>query len=229
MQAAINTGLISFGDWTLRVRESRSENPRLLVLIHGWTGDENSMWVFARGLSPDYWIIAPRAPHPAQSSGFSWRPYQAETVGRPSLEAMKPAAEALIRLIDEYSASVKLDARQFDLMGFSQGAAMVNLVGMLYPYKVRKMGVLAGFVPSGLEELVLQKPLSGKNIFVAHGTQDQMVPIHRARASIDLLEQAGAQVTYCEDEVGHKLSANCLRALENYLSSPLGEGGEGQD
>jgi predicted esterase len=44
-----------------------------------------------------------------------------------------------------------------------------------------------------------------------------MVTIDRARASIELLEQAGAQVTYCEDEVGHKLSANCLRALENYL------------
>ena len=77
------------------------------------------------------------------------------------------------------------------------------------------MGVLAGFVPSGLDELVLKKPLAGKNVFVAHGTQDQQVPIDRARASIELLEQAGAQVTYCEDEVGHKLSANCLRALED--------------
>jgi len=196
---------------------AQSAEPRLLVLIHGWTGDENSMWVFTRGLSPDYWMIAPRAPHPAESSGFSWRPPQPLTHGRPSLEMLLPAAEALINLIDEYSASVKLDALQFDLMGFSQGAAMVNLVGMLYPHRVRKMGVLAGFVPSGLEELAAKKPLAGKNIFVAHGTQDRMVPIDRARASIELLEQAGAQVTYCEDEVGHKLSANCLRALENYL------------
>jgi predicted esterase len=79
------------------------------------------------------------------------------------------------------------------------------------------MGVLAGFVPSGIDELVSQKPLAGKNIFVAHGTEDQMIPIDRARASIKVLEKAGAQVMYCEDKVGHKLSANCLRALENYL------------
>lgn len=222
MQAAINTELILFNNWTLRVRASRSKNPRLLVLIHGWTGDENSMWVFTRGLSPDYWMIAPRAPHAlrAESSGFSWRPPHPLTFGWSSLEMFLPAAEALIRLVDEYSASVKLDALQFDLMGFSQGAAMVNLMGMLYPHRVRKMGVLAGFVPSGLEELILQKPLAGKNIFVAHGTQDQMVPIDRARASMELLEQAGARVTYCEDDVGHKLSVNCLRALEDYLSSP---------
>ena len=217
MQTATDTELISFGDWTLRVRASQSPNPRLLVLLHGWTGDENSMWIFTRGLSPDYWMMAPRAPHAADPSGFSWRPLQLSTFGWPSLETLLPAAEGLIKLIDEYSASVKLDALQFDLMGFSQGAAMTNLMGMLYPHRIRKMGVLAGFVPAGLEQLIQQKPLAGKKIFVAHGTQDQMIPIDRARASMELLEQAGAQITYCEDEVGHKLSANCLRALETYL------------
>ncbi|MBI5351590.1 MAG: hypothetical protein HZB50_03020 [Chloroflexi bacterium] len=217
MPVATNTELITFGEWTLRVRSSQSVNPRLLVLIHGWTGDENSMWVFARGLSPDYWIIAPRAPYPANPSGFSWRPHQSETYGRPSLEALRPSADGLMRLIDEYSASVKVDALQFDLAGFSQGAAMVNLVGMLYPHRVRKMGVLAGFVPSGLEDLMAQRPLAGKHVFVAHGTQDEMVPVDRARASINLLEQAGSHVTYCEDEVGHKVSRACMSALENYL------------
>ena len=217
MQTATDTELISFGDWTLRVRPSPSSNPRLLVMLHGWQGDENSMWIFTRRLSPDYWMMAPRAPHAAGPSGFSWRPLHASTFGMPSLEMFLPAADGLIKLIDEYSASVKLDALQFDLIGFSQGAAMTNLMGMLYPHRIRKMGVLAGFVPAGLEQLIQQKPLAEKKIFVAHGTQDQMIPIDRARASMVLLEQAGAQITYCEDEVGHKLSASCLRALETYL------------
>jgi len=33
-----------------------------------------------------------------------------------------------------------------------------------------------------------------------------------------MLERAGASVAYCEDEVGHKLSANCLHALENFFA-----------
>ena len=217
MQTATDAALISFGDWTLRVRPSQSPNPRLLVMLHGWQGDENSMWIFTRRLSSDYWMMAPRAPHATDPSGFSWRPLHASTFGMPSLETFLPAADGLIKLIDEYSASVKLDALQFDLIGFSQGAAMTNLMGMLYPHRIRKMGVLAGFVPAGLEQLIQQKPLAGKKIFVAHGTQDQMIPIDRARASMVLLEQAGAQIAYCEDEVGHKLSASCLRALETYL------------
>ncbi len=219
MQTATNTDLVTFNDWTLRVRASDSEHPRLLVLLHGWTGDENSMWVFTRKLPSLFWMIAPRAPHSAEPQGFSWRPPQPQTFGRPSFETLFPAAEALICLIDEYSASVKIDASRFDVMGFSQGAAMVNVLGLTHPERVRKMGVLAGFVPSGLDEYIAKKPLAGKDVFVAHGTQDEMVPIDRARASIGLLEEAGATITYCEDEVGHKLSANCLRALEGYLEN----------
>ncbi len=220
MQAATNTELITFGNWTLRVRASDSPNPRLLLMLHGWTGDENSMWIFTRALPSNYWIVAPRAPHPADPSGFSWRKNDPTLFGRPSFETLQPAAEALIQLVDDYSASVKLDAAQFDVMGFSQGAALTNIVGMRYPQRVRKMGVLAGFVPSGMENIISQKPLEGKNIFVAHGTQDKLIPIDRARASIALMESAGARITYCEDEVGHKLSANCLRALEVYLREP---------
>jgi phospholipase/carboxylesterase len=217
MPAVSDTELISFDNWTLRVRPSKTPK-RLLVLIHGWTGDENSMWVFTRGLSSDYWMVAPRAPHIGELGGFSWRPPQPGTHGRPSFEMLRPAAEALIHLIDGYSSSVGVDAQEFDLMGFSQGAALVNVVGMLYPGRVRRMCVLAGFVPSGMEELIAKRPLKDKPVFVAHGTQDEMVPIDRARASIELLEQAGAKVTYCKDEVGHKLSATCLRALETFLS-----------
>src|SRR5689334_17823712 len=209
---------IEFNGWTLRTQPSHSGTPRLLVLIHGWTGDENSMWVFTRRLSPNYWMIAPRAPYKTDPSGFSWRPAEAGTFGRPSLDILKPSAERLIQLIDEYAASVKLDAEQFDVIGFSQGGAVVSALGALYPNRVRKMVVLSGFVPYEMETIVGSRPLAGKNIFVAHGARDQTVTIDRARSSMQLLEQAGATITYCEDDVAHKLSSNCLRALEAYLA-----------
>jgi phospholipase/carboxylesterase len=223
-----NTSLISFKDWTLRVRESthrfdapsgrqREPSSRLLLLIHGLTGDENSMWVFARDLPDRYWLVAPRAPHVATQGGYSWRAPEFESLDRFSLDQLRAAAEGLIRLVDEYAASAGLEASVFDVMGFSQGAAMSSLLAFVYPERIRKVGILAGFVPGGLEELVAQRPLEGKSFFVVHGTKDQMVTIERARASIEILEQAGAQVTYCEDEVGHKVSLTCLRALKKFF------------
>ena len=216
-----NTSLITFKSWTLRVRESTAPSPRLMLLIHGLTGDENSMWVFARNLSSEYWMVAPRAPHASQmeQGGYSWRTPDSETEDRPRLEQLRDSADALLRLVDEYAASVRLQAEDFDVMGFSQGAAMSSTLAFLYPKRIRKVGILAGFVPGGLEELVTQRPVEGKSFFVAHGTKDETVTIERARASIETLEQAGAQVTYCEDEVGHKVSVNCLRALKDFFAA----------
>jgi phospholipase/carboxylesterase len=215
-----NAALITFKDWTLRVRESTHPAPRLMLLIHGLTGDENSMWVFAHNLPAEYWMIAPRAPHPSQmqQGGYSWRPADSEPEDRPRLEQLRDSAEALIHLVDNYAASVGLDASAFDVMGFSQGAAMSSLLAFLFPQRIRKVGILAGFVPGGLEELVTHRPLEGKSFFVTHGTKDETVSIQRARESIEILERAGAQVTYCDDEVGHKVSASCLRALKEFFA-----------
>jgi len=223
VRIATDTELVTFNNWTLRFKPSSTlsevegQNKRLLLLIHGWTGDENSMWIFTKGLPPDYWMVAPRAPYSVQPSGYSWRPPQPDIFGRPSLKALKPAADELISFVDAYSSTVRVDAEQFDVMGFSQGAAMSNVLALLYPHRIRKVGILSGFVPSGLEEALAARPLEGKPFFVSHGTRDELVPIERAQASIEALKQAGAQVTYCEDEVGHKVGANCSRALKEFF------------
>ena len=112
MQIAPDTELIEFENWTLRVRKtthhvsSPQGAPRLLLLIHGWTGDENSMWVFTRDLPAHYWMSAPRAPHAGHPAGYSWRPRQTDDTGHPSYDMFIPAAEALIKLVDAYQAAV---------------------------------------------------------------------------------------------------------------------------
>lgn len=204
------------------MRESIHPAPRLLLLIHGLTGDENVMWVFARDIPPHYWMVAPRAPHPSgmEQGGYSWRLLPPDAPEQPSLADFQSAAEELIRLVDAYATSVGLDASTFDVMGFSQGAAMCNLLAFLYPQRVAKVGILAGFVPHGLDGLVAQRVLEGKPFFVTHGTKDESVTIDRARAAVETLEQAGANVTYCEDNVGHKVSVTCLRAMKTFFASP---------
>ncbi|MCL4528250.1 MAG: alpha/beta fold hydrolase [Chloroflexi bacterium] len=226
MRIQSDTDLITFQDWTLRVRPAAAGVPRLMLLIHGWTGDENSMWVFARSLPRDFWMIAPRAPYATERGGYSWRPPRAENVRRtpndsrgwPGFDDFRHAADSLIRLVDAYAAQNGMDVKQFDVMGFSQGAALTNTIALLYPERIRRAGVLAGFIPAGAESVIEKRPLNGKPIFVAHGTLDEMVSIEYARQSVEMLERAGASVTFCEDEVGHKVSANCMRGLEQFFA-----------
>lgn len=200
----------------MRVRHALREPARIMLLLHGWTGDETSMWVFTQKLPDEMWITAPRAPHPADNRGYSWRIMQPGTWGVPSLSDFKPAAKSLIQLMDEISPKINVDVTQFDVIGFSQGGALTNTLALLYPKRIRKAAVLAGFMPTGVDELLNKRVLSGKEFFIAHGSQDDLVPIKRAQQSIELLKKSGAKVTFCEAEVGHKVSADCLNGLEAF-------------
>ena len=212
-----DTELITFNGWTLRVRRALKQPARFVLLLHGWTGDENSMWVFVRNFPEEYWVVAPRGPYVTQPNGYSWRELHAGLRNWPSLEDLRPSADSLIPLMEDYAAHNQMDLHPFDVIGFSQGAALTNAIALLHPGRVRRLGVLSGFLPAGSESLMEGQPLKGKPFFVAHGTLDEMIDIEYARQSVALLERAGAQVTYCEDEIGHKLSANGLRALEVFF------------
>ena len=96
-----NTHQMTYNGWVMRVRHAAQEPARFLLLLHGWTGDENSMWVFASKAPEDVWIAAPRAPHAAEQGGYSWRTLHPGTWGLPTLNDLKPAADSLIRLVDE--------------------------------------------------------------------------------------------------------------------------------
>ncbi|HEY5983171.1 MAG TPA: alpha/beta fold hydrolase [Anaerolineales bacterium] len=218
MNIESETTLAEFHGWTLRQRESEGSSARLLLLLHGWTGDENSMWVFARDLPRHYWIFAPRAPHPTRPSGYSWRLSSPDLGDRPSLDDLRSSGTDLISLVDAYRLEQQIADDTFDLMGFSQGAALACVVALLFPQRIGKLGVLAGFVPKGAEALVAHRPLEGKAVFLAHGTQDKMVGIEDAERAAQLLETAGAFVTPCFDDVGHKLSARCLRGLHSFFT-----------
>jgi phospholipase/carboxylesterase len=213
---------MTYNGWTMRVRHATQEPARFLLLLHGWTGDENSMWVFVRKFPADMWIAAPRGPYASKAGGYTWRALhsvQESDWGLPTISDLRPAADNLIRMVDEVSTSIGVDASQFDVAGFSQGGALTNVLALLHPQRIRKAAVLAGFMPGGVDDLLARHVLAGKQFFVAHGTQDSLIPVERARQSIELLEQAGAQVTFCEAEVGHKVSADCLRGLETFFKT----------
>ena len=217
MRTASETTLLNYNNWTVRFRRGSQSAPRLLLLLHGWTGDENSMWVLVRNFPEDLWILAPRAPYAAEEGGYSWREPRPGTRGWPTLDDLQPAADAVMQLVDEFTLSNSIIAPTFNVIGFSQGAALTNLLLLRHPQRIYRAGVLAGFMPDGTDQLIQTQPLKGKSVFVAHGTQDQMVSIERAQQQISLLENAGAQVSFCEAEVGHKVSADCLRGLQSFF------------
>ena len=221
MQIETNTTLLDQFGWTFRVSPSLDDPSRVLLLLHGWTGDENSMWTFTQNLSSSYSIIAPRAPYsaPPDKGGYSWRELKPGTWGSPTLEELSLAADALVSLVDDWSASLSLASPTFDMVGFSQGGALAATLVSLHPARVGKVAVLSGFVPSGVERLLHPGLLEDIRFFWSHGTKDELISIERGRASIEFLENAGAEVQFCQAEIGHRVSKECWRSLATFLKN----------
>jgi len=211
--------LLTFQQWTFRYRPGRQEPGPLLVLLHGLSGDETSMWFFTRSLPRGCSLLAPRAPFPAPQAGYSWREFGPENKGLPSLEQLRPSVESLLTFLDDWSASRRIKTDRIHWMGFSQGAAMTYAVALLHPERVHALAALSGFLPQGGELLLERRPLAGRPIFVSHGSLDDLVPVELARRSVSLLKESGASVTYCEAETGHKVGPDCLKGVESFFSS----------
>jgi phospholipase/carboxylesterase len=217
-------GLLEYQQWTLRYRLPEGEMPHpVLLLIHGWTGDENAMWIFTSRLSPRFIIISPRGLYPAADGGFGWEPRLQR--GWPNVEDFHPSVAALLTMLDglkteEYGWPFKgtqLDFSTMNVMGFSQGAALAYTLALLHPERVQRLAGLSGFLPEGIDNLVLSQPLLDKPVFIAHGKRDERVPVEKARTAARLLREAGADVSYCEEDVGHKLALSCFHELEEFF------------
>lgn len=227
--------VIEFEQWTLRYHLPEGEGPHpILLLIHGWTGDENVMWIFTSHLSPRYLILAPRGIYPADEGGFGWEPRDGP--GWPKMGDFRPAVDGLLQMLEKLKNGSlggkpqfpDVDFSKLSLMGFSQGAALAYTLALTHPERIQRLAGLAGFLPADAERIIGLRPLQGKKIFVAHGTRDERVPVERARVAVRLLEQAGADVTYCEEDVGHKLAASCFHGLDRYFEIPDDPAGTSQ-
>jgi phospholipase/carboxylesterase len=202
--------------WVVRVQKPRdNQPPRSMLMIHGWTGDETVMWVFAHKVPANYWLFAPRGPIAAEDK-YGWLPHNG---GWPKLADFAEVARALMNAFEQWAGDARAPHETFDVMGFSQGAAMAYALAAYYPQRVRSVLALAGFLPPDEDGAGQSRYLGfkGKPVYIAHGTKDETVPVSMAREAAQTLQAAGAQVRYCESEAGHKLSAACLRGLEDFL------------
>jgi phospholipase/carboxylesterase len=213
---SVETKTMIIEDITLQVRESAGTAPRpILLLLHGWTGDENAMWVFASRLPSNMVLVAPRGIYHTPLGGYGWYPHRSKAW--PWIDDFTFSIDALLNILTPtYIPSG--DFSQMHLVGFSQGAALAYAFALLHPSRVNSIVGLSGFMPDGSEAIVRNRPLLGKRVFIAHGSQDELVPVDRARSAVQLLELGGASVIYCEDDVGHKLSSSCFRGMETFFA-----------
>jgi phospholipase/carboxylesterase len=114
-------------------------------------------------------------------------------------------------------------AERIVVMGFSQGCAMALMTALRYPHRLGGAVGLSGYLPlAALTTAERSTANADLPVFMAHGTQDPIVPHARGAASRDALRALGHEVAWQEYPMPHSVCAEEVEALNAWLLKQLG-------
>jgi len=205
-----------------RVRDAPGHGPHAAVLmIHGRSGDENSMWAFLPALPKDWLLIAPRGIKQDPDGGYAWHAHKRNEW--PALEHFDEAVESVVALIHALPRIYNVDAQHVYLMGFSQGAATAYATAIRHRELVQGIAGLLGYVPTDCDDALNVEPLKGLPVFAAVGRNDPLSPYERSQLCWRLLHEAGALLDYNEYDTEHRLTAEGMRDLKRWWQERTAE------
>jgi phospholipase/carboxylesterase len=108
------------------------------------------------------------------------------------------------------------------LAGFSQGGAMALHTGLRHPERLAGIMALSCFLPAADTVAVEASPANrGVPIFMAHGTEDPLIPLAAGRRARDLLFNLGYRVRWREYVMPHSVCEAEIRDVAVWLREVL--------
>jgi len=137
------------------------------------------------------------------------------------------ASQARIEALIAGEKARGFSAARIVVAGFSQGGAMALHTGLRHPERLAGIVALSCYLPLG-DTLAAEASPANHDvpIFMAHGTEDPLIPVVRARRSRDKLTDLGYRVTWREYPMPHSVCGDEVDDLSAWLRGVLGEKGE---
>ncbi len=191
-----------------------------LVLLHGRGADENDLLGLADYFDERLMIISARAPFRFPSGGgYTW--YDVLEVGQPEPAMFAESYKKLSQFLEDMRKGYPVDPSGVILCGFSMGSIMSFALVLSSPGVASGVIANSGYVPEGTDLVFHWDQMKGKPFFVAHGTFDPVIPIAFARRAKELLQKAGAALTYREYDMGHQIGEESLGEMMKWLQARL--------
>jgi len=199
-----------------------SENPPLLILLHGYGSNEQDLFSFAKELPDEFLIISAQAPLTMSAGSYAW--YSINFDDRDGkfsdLKEAKESIDKIAIFIDEIKAKYKTDPNKTFLLGFSQGAILSYSLSFFYPNKVQNVIALSGYVNDELLPETISKDIKTE-YYGSHGSVDQVLPVEWARKNKPFLENLGFNYEYSEYPVGHGVAPQNFYSFRKWIIERL--------
>jgi phospholipase/carboxylesterase len=110
-------------------------------------------------------------------------------------------------------------AERIIIAGFSQGGAVALHVGLNYPKRLGGVMALSTYLPFCARTDPARH--ARLNIFMAHGTQDDVVKTDYGRRSAELLRQYGCELQWHEYPIAHSVNMDEIADIGRWLQQRL--------
>jgi phospholipase/carboxylesterase len=121
-------------------------------------------------------------------------------------------------LIEALIKQQPVPARAIVLAGFSQGGAIVLQTALRYPERLAGVIALSSYLPlAGKLEAEKSPANQDLPIFMAHGQYDNLIPIHRAQASRDFLQNFDYKIEWRDYPVPHSVCGEEIADIASFL------------
>ena len=203
---------------------------QLVVFLHGYGADGNDLIAIGQQWQqflPETAFAAPNAPEPCAQApvGRQWFPLSLrdETELWPGVNQAQPALD---QFLDAELVRYGLGDDRLALVGFSQGTMLALHAGLR---RKRAPAAILGYsgLLAGPEHLASAKARDAKGrpppILLAHGEQDEVIPVDAMFIAAEQLAEAGIPVQWhLAPGIGHGIDGGGLLHGGLFLAKSLG-------
>lgn len=198
-------------------RNNKNSDYPALIMLHGRGANEDDLLGLAEYLDERLFVISPRAPFQFEwGGGYTW--YEVLEVGRPEPRMFAESYSKLNQFLDDVINGYPVDPKRIFFLGFSMGTMMSYSLLLTKPESIAGLVANSGYVPEETDLRFQWDKLAGKNIFIAHGLYDPVIPVQFARRAKELFSKTLAVVTYKEYPMAHQISEESLNDFSHWLT-----------
>lgn len=195
--------------------------PWLLVLLHGVGSHERDLHGLAAAVPAQFHVLSLRAPLQLGPDAFGWFTFVVNPDGSRVIDTAQEARSRplVARTVRSAAGQLGIPAERVVVGGFSQGGIMSVSLLLTEPTLLTAAMVMHGrLLPEILPLAAPPAGLSGRRLWVSHGTEDQMIPVAAGRDISDRLQDMPIDITYTEFPGVHELRPAEVAAVMSWLA-----------
>ena len=194
---------------------SSSESPgKVLIALHGWTGNVSSMEPVVNAWEIDdvKWVLA-QAPYIATNGGFTWFDGN-EDIGWKYQDSFDILSKLISELNDQ-----GFPNHAIYILGFSQGACLSMEFMIRQTFSLGGIIPIAGFIryKERFKQDVLNESRNTR-VLLLHGDKDEVILPEQSQMSFELFKGEGFETQLHILAARHKVPLQAKNLIENFIN-----------